>query len=136
MSPPALSSKIKGLRFMQRAAESKKGTTECGHVNTHDIEGYDQKSKGCVDKVVESWAQEASKTSCVVLRRAGVGSATKSHGKMTFGSTKKQPVDVIDEQIHAVEKDLKRMAEDDVPKPASVTESDNSTKKKKKKRRR
>lgn len=129
MAPPALSSKIKGLKFMQRAAETIKRQQETSNP-TQGREGHASKDGASQERRrADSWAEEASKKTCIILRNAGQGAS--SYGKMTFGSKKTDPIDIVDEQVKAVEKDLKRMAEDDPPKSAA-TQSGN----KKKKRRR
>jgi len=131
MGPPALSSKIKGLRFMQRAAETIKREQETNEALVRDQATGGNASKDAVnqEKKAESWAEEASKTTCVILRNAS--QSTLTHGKLKFGSKKADPVDVVDEQVQAVERDLKRMAEDDPPKSATTH---NGTKKKKRRR--
>lgn len=128
MSPPALSSKIKGLRFMQRAAETIQKQQEISAKEEEEvIESKDGVKQG---KKTDSWAEEASKTTCVILKSAGYHGNTSSYGKMTFGAKKVEPIDVVDEQVQTVEKDLKRMHHD------QHKSADTKNAKQKKKRRR
>lgn len=128
MSPPALSSKIKGLRFMQRAAETIKKQQETSA--KEEKETIASKDGVKQAKKTDSWAEEASKTTCVILKSAGYHSSTSSYGKMTFGSKKVEPIDVVDEQAQTVEKDLKRMHDD----PQKSADTKNAKQKKKRRR--
>lgn len=114
---------------MQRAAETIKRQQETKQLRDQGAGGNASTDLVNQEKRAESWAEEASKTSCVILRNAT--QSTSTYGKMTFGSKKIDPIDVVDEQMKAVEGDLKRMAEDEPPKSAK-TQSD--TKKTKRRR--
>jgi hypothetical protein len=98
-----LSTKIKGLRFMQRAAQKSKTA------DSEDVAVVEHKSGE------DEWVENASRKSCVILRGLSAGSALGAHsdrkteqrkgGKLKFGKTQ---ANVQEEQEMIVARDLKR----------------------------
>lgn len=110
-----LSSKIKQLKFMQRAAATDRdkathtNTTEEPSVSYRVQDG--QGSSG----FSEDWAVEASKTRCIVMTRTNPSIATESRqGILSFGQIA-GPLDVEEQQEALVTKDIGAAGQGDKP---------------------
>ena len=88
----ALSSKIKQLKFMQRAVATDREKTTPPSVSNRVENGQDS------SKSSEDWAVRASKTTCIVMTGTNPSIATASRqGILSFGQTA-GPIDVGEER--------------------------------------
>ncbi|KAI8101552.1 hypothetical protein M9435_001656 [Picochlorum sp. BPE23] len=106
-----LSSKIKQLKFMQRAAATDRDKTT--HTNTTEEPSVSyrvQDGQGS-SGFSEDWAVEASKTRCIVMTRTNPSIATESRqGILSFG-----PIDLEEQQEALVTKDIGAAGQGDMP---------------------
>lgn len=101
-----LSSKIKQLKFMQRAAATDRDRTT--HTNTTEEPSVSyrvQDGQGS-STFSEDWAVQASKTRCIVMTRTNPGIETEGRqGILSFGQIA-GPIDVEEQQEALVAKDI------------------------------
>ncbi|KAI8101029.1 hypothetical protein M9434_005409 [Picochlorum sp. BPE23] len=106
-----LSSKIRQLKFMQRAAATDRDKTTHANTTEEPSVSYRVQDGQGSSGFSEDWAVEASKTRCIVMTRTNPSIATESRqGILSFG-----PIDVEEQQEALVTKDIGAAGQGDMP---------------------